>query len=64
MCLNKLSDNFFHFQTFQTLEKLAKRTSFATGHCFIHPPIIFTPQSLIVPLQHIKPCIGLLSQSL
>ena len=34
--------------------KSAKSTYFATGHCFIHPPLIFATQSLIISLQHIK----------
>ena len=44
-------------------EKSAKCTYFATGRCFIHPALIFAPQSLITSLQHIKLCISLLSHS-
>ena len=43
--------------------KSAKITYFATGHCFIHPPLIFATQSLILSLQHFKLCISLLSQN-
>ena len=35
---------------------------FPTGHCFIHPPLIFASQSLVISLQHIKLCISLLRQ--
>ena len=45
-------------------EKPAKCTYFATGRCFIHPPLIFATQSLIISRQHIKFCISLLNQSL
>ena len=45
-------------------EKSTKCIYFATGPCFIHPPLIFATQSLIISLQHIKLCISLLKQSL
>ena len=51
--------------------KSAKCSYFATGCCFIHPPLIFVTESLIISAQHnynttiiIKLCIGLLSESL
>ena len=51
--------------SFLEAEKSAKCSYFATGYCFIHPPLIFATESLIVSLQHIiKLCISLLSQSL
>ena len=45
-------------------EKSTKCTYTVTGHCFIHPPLIFVTQGLIVSLQHIMICISLLNQSL
>ena len=45
-------------------EKSTKCTYFASGHCFIHPPLIFPIQGLIMSLKHAKLCINLLSQSL
>ena len=45
-------------------EKLAKCTYFTRGCSFIHLPLIFATQSLIISLQHTKFCINLLSQSL
>ena len=44
--------------------KVAKYTYFATACCFIHPPLIFATQNLIISLQHIKLYISLLSQRL
>ena len=41
-------------------EKSTKCTYVATGCCFIHPPLIFATQSLIISLQHITLCISLL----
>ena len=38
-------------------EKSAKCTYFVTGHCFIHLPLIFSTQRLIISLQHIKLCL-------
>ena len=48
---------------FLVKEKSAKNIYFATGCCFIHPHLIFTTESLIISLQHIKLCISLLSLS-
>ena len=38
-------------------EKSAKCTYFVTGHCFIHLPLIFSTQRLIISPQHIKLCL-------
>ena len=48
---------------FHGKEKLAE-SSCPTTRCFIHPPLIFATQRLIVSVQHITLCISLLSQSL
>ena len=51
--------------SFLDTEKSAKCSYFATACCFIHPPLIFATESLIISLQHIITlCISLLSQSL
>ena len=42
------------FPSFLGKEKLAKCTYYVRGPCFIHPPLIFVIQSLILLLQHIK----------
>ena len=55
---------FQSFPSYLGKEKFTKCIYFATGRCFIHPPLIFTTQSLIISLQHIKLRISLLSQSL
>ena len=59
----------FPFKAFHYLflgkEKSWKYTYFATGHCFIHPFLIFVTQRvLIIWLQDIKLCISLHNQSL
>ena len=56
--------SFQSFPLFPGKEKLTKCTYFATRRCFIHLPLIFTTQSLIISLQYIKLCISLLSQSM
>ena len=51
--------------SFLDTEKWAKCSYFVAGSSFIHPPIIFATESLIISLRHtIKPYISLLSQSL
>ena len=45
-------------------KKSGKCTYFATGRCFIHPPLIFATHRLILALQHLTLCITLLSQRL
>ena len=49
--------------SFLDKEKLAECTYYVKGCCFIHLPLIFATQRLIISLQHIKLCISLLSQS-
>ena len=56
--------SFQSLPSFLVKEKSATCTYFATRRYFIHPPLIFATQSLIISLQHIKLCISLLSQSL
>ena len=57
----------FFFQdlpSFLDTEKSAKCNYLVTGCCFIHPPLIFFTDSLIILLQDIaKLCISLLGQS-
>ena len=51
--------------SFLDTEKSGKCSYFVTGCCFIHLPLIFATESLIIALQHIiKLCVSLLSQSL
>ena len=51
--------------SFLDTEKSAKCSCFVTGCCFIHPPLIFATERLIISLQHnIKLCISFHSQSL
>ena len=56
--------SFQSLSSFHDKEKSAKSTYFVTERCFIHPPLIFVTQILLISLQHIKLWISLLSQSL
>ena len=56
--------NFQRLPSFLGKEKSTKCTYFAIGRCFIHPPLIFATQSVIISLQHITLCISCLNQSL
>ena len=50
--------SFQELPSFLGKEKLLRCTSFATGRCFIHLPLFFATQGLIISLQHIKLCIS------
>ena len=56
--------SFQGLSSFLGKEKTAKCTYFMSGRCFVHHPLIFAIQTLIISLQHTKLCISLFSQSL
>ena len=55
---------FLGLPSFLGKEEFPYCTYFVTGRSFVHPPLMFASQSLIISLQYIKLCISLLSQRL